>query len=218
MRDFYYEYYEKIGLSNPKPIFNQVTTSYNETTGYITGSNTDGTSTRIVLPLGGYAGANPLRYIEPGALVKFVPPTGKYFTPTGKLVSTPSVTTTQIVWAKVVSVVSDGTANKLGKLTTGIGPLMLNVIVPNGALVSQVVPKFLGYIPTDIQSLMIDLIFNYKNFGLTYDYENRSWSVVQERNLNLLGNWDYNTHLDISGQKANKMFLYLAISFSKVIS
>lgn len=207
MRDFYYEYYEKIGLSNPKPIFNQVTTSYNETTGYITGSNTDGTSTRIVLPLGGYAGANPLRYIEPGALVKFVPPTGKYFTPTGKLVSTPSVTTTQILWAKVVSVVSDGTANKLGKLTTGIGPLMLNVIVPNGALVSQVVPKFLGYIPTDIQSLMIDLIFNYKNFGLTYDYENRSWSVVQERNLNLLGNWDYNTHLDISGQKANSSWV-----------
>lgn len=199
-RDFYYAKYNKIGLTDPKPIFNQVTISYNETTGYITDIND------IVLKLGTYTGST-LRYFEPGAIVKFVPPAGKYFTKEGKLTATQSASTTDRIWAKVVSVVNDGTANMQGKLSSGIGPVVLNVTVPTGALIEQIVPKFLGYIPSDIQALMIDLIFNYKNFGLRYDIVTRTWNIIQERNLNLLSVWSLGKAGDNTGQKLDSSWL-----------
>ena len=200
VRDFYYEYYVQKNLALPKPIFKQVTTSYNETSGYIIDSNA------IISKLGSFTGTT-LKFIEPGALVKFIPPDGKYFSNNGKIVGTPSSTTTDLIWAKVVSVVGDGTANMTGKLTTGLGPLIFNVAIPDSAVVTQVIPKFLGYIPTDIQSLMMDLIFNYKNFGMRYDIENRYWYIVQDRNLNVNESWDYGAHGDNTGAKLDRSWL-----------
>jgi hypothetical protein len=200
IRDFYYEYYNKVTLSDPYPIFNQATTSYNETSGYFT--NNIGS----IIKVGSFTG-DTVKYIEPGALVKFIAPAGKYFTTSGKLTNVQSATTTDRIWAKVVSVVGDGTANNLGKLTTGIGPIIFNIIIPTGALVSQIIPKFLGYIPTDIQSLMMDLIFNYKNFGLRYDLVTRTWNIIQERNLNLYDNWSYSSSGDNTGNKLDRSWI-----------
>ena len=200
VRDFYYEYYDDKMLATPYPIFKQVKTSYNETSGYIVDSNNS------IMKLGDFTGTT-LKFIEPGALVKLVPPTNKYFSNNGKIVDNPSSTTTDILWAKVISVVSDGTANMTGKLTTGVGPLVFNVVIPDGALVKQIIPKFLGYIPTDIQSLIMDLIFNYKNFGIRYDIENRYWYIVQDRNLNVSESWDYGAHGDTSGAKKDRSWL-----------
>ena len=200
LRDFYYEYYNKITLTSPNPIFNQATTSYNETSGYLT--NNIG----AILKVGTFTG-DTVKYIEPGALVKFVAPSGKYFTTSGKLTTVQSATNTDRIWAKVVSVVGDGTANNLGKLTTGIGPITFNVIIPTGALVAQIIPKFLGYIPTDIQSLMMDLIFNYKNFGLRYDLVTRTWNIVQDRNLNLYDGWSYSSAGDNTGNKLDRSWV-----------
>ena len=198
VRDFYYDRYEDITLT--KPIFTQATSSYNETSGYLKNSN--GT----ILKVGAFTG-DTVKYIEPGALVKFTPPTGKYFTSTGKIVNTPSSSTTDRIWAKVVSVVGDGTADNLGKLTTGIGPIVFNVNIPTNAEIAQIIPKFLGYIPTDIQSLMMDLIFNYKNFGLRYDITNRTWNIIQDRNLNLYDSWNYSNHGDNSGSKKDRSWI-----------
>ena len=203
LRDFYYEYFDPINLADPRPIFNQVTSSYNEVTGYLTNN------TGNVLKLGSFTG-DTTKYIEPGALIKFIPPNTQsgnpqYFTTSGKITSTSSATTTDIIWAKVISVVGDGTANNLGKLTTGIGPLTLNVKIPTGAQISRIIPKFLGYIPTDIQSLMMDLIFNYKNFGLRYDIITRNWNIIQEKDLNLYNNWK--SVNDTSGSKLDSSWL-----------
>ena len=200
LRDFYYQYYDNIVLVAPKPVFVQATTSYNESTGYL--KNNIGT----ILKVGSFTG-DTVKYIEPGALVKFVPPAGKYFTKTGKLTTTQSNTTTDRIWAKVVSVVGDGTANNKGMLTTGIGPLVFNVLIPSDALVDQIIPKFLGFIPTDIQSLMIDLIFNYKNFGLRYDIITRTWNIIQDRNLNLYDSWNNGAAGDNSGSKLDRSWI-----------
>lgn len=203
MRDFYYQYYDKIPLVEPKPIFNQATSSYNETTGYL---KTSTNNTGIIIKVGSFTG-DTVKYVEPGALVKFTPPEGKYFTSTGKITPTQSATTTDRIWAKVVSVVGDGTANNLGILPTKIGPIMFNVTIPTGAVISQIIPKFLGYIPTDIQSLMMDLIFNYKNFGLRYDIVTRTWNIVQERNLNLYDSWNSSASGDNSGNKLDRSWI-----------
>jgi hypothetical protein len=204
IRDFYYEYYTRKGLTTETRIFNQATAAYNESTGYTTDANEN------ITPLGSFTSSNA-QYIEPGALIKFVAPLTKttnlkqYFTTSGKLTTTKTPTTVESIWAKVVSVVGDGTANGLGKLTTGIGPLVLNVVVPTGAQIYQVIPKFLGYIPTDIQSLMIDLIFNYKNFGIKYDNETRLWNIIQEKDLNLYDAWNSNS--DTTGNKLDSSWL-----------
>jgi hypothetical protein len=202
IRDFYYRYYNKTNLSNPYPIFTQVTSSYNESTGYL--KNNIGT----VIKIGSFTG-DTVKYIEPGALVKFTAPTGKSFKK-GKLVTTVPTDPdqTDFIWTKVVSVVGDGTANALGILPTKIGPLVFNVNIPTGSLVSQIIPKFLGYIPTDIQSLMMDLIFNYKNFGLRYDITTRTWNIIQQRNLNLYESWNYSASGDNSGTNQDKSWIF----------
>jgi hypothetical protein len=201
LRDFYYEYYNKVTLSDPFPIFNQVTTSYNETSGYFTNNIGD------KLKIGSFTG-DTIKYIEPGALVKFTAPSGKSFK-NGKIVTTniTDLGQTDRLWAKVVSVVGDGTADNKGKLTSGIGPVVFNILIPTGALVNQIIPKFLGYIPKDIQSLMMDLIFNYKNFGLRYDLVTRSWNIIQERNLNLYDGWNPSSSGDNTGNKLDRSWV-----------
>jgi len=188
MRDFYYGRY-KFDSIDITATLNQSTSSYNETTGYILGI--DGvTPTKV----GVYAGSNILKYIEPGALVKFSPPAGKYFSASGTLVSTASTTTTDRIWSRVSQVTGDGTGyNSQGNLITGIGPLVFDQIIPTGSIITRIIPKFLGYMPTTIQSLMIDLIFNYKNFGLRFDYQTRNWAIVQAKDLNVTDPWDQST-------------------------
>ena len=200
VRDFYYEYYTQKNLAVPSPIFKQVKTSYNETSGYIVDNN------NVISKLSSFTGTT-LKFVEPGALVKFTSPTGKYFSTNGKIVNTPSTTTTTTIWAKVVSIVGDGTASMTGILPNGAGPLVFNVVVPDGALVTKIIPKFLGYIPTDIQSLVMDLIFNYKNFGMRYDIENRYWYIVQDRNLNVSESWDYGASGDNTGAKLDRSWI-----------
>jgi hypothetical protein len=206
VRDFYYEYFNKIVFSKPdtitnidsRPIFTQVSSVYNEVSGYL--KSNIGT----ILKLGSFTG-DTTKYIEPGSLICFVPPSGKYFTTDGKLTTTRSSSTTDRLWAKVVSVVGDGTANNTGKLSTGLGPLTLNVNVPSTSLVSRIIPKFLGYIPTDVQSLMMDLIFNYKNFGLRYDLITRYWNIIQEKDLDVYNEWKFSS--DISGSKKDSSWM-----------
>ena len=200
IRDFYYEYYGKKILAQPNPSFKQVTLKYNETTGYILDGNL------TVSKLGSFTGTT-LQYIEPGSLVEFVPPTGKWFSNNGKIVSNESLTTTKAIWAKVISVVGDGTANMEGTLPNGKGPLVFNVTIPDGALVSRIIPKFLGYIPTDVQSLMMDLIFNYKNFGMRYDIDKKYWYIIQDRNLNVNESWNYGFNGDNTGANLDRSWL-----------
>jgi len=200
LRDFYYAKFGKKSISDVSPIVNQSTSGYNQTTGYL--SNKSGS----VLAVGPYN--TNLKYIEPGALVKIVPPDGKLFSDSGILVDTnqPSSTTRDKMWSKIVSVVNDGTANGLGSLTTGVGPIVFNEIIPTGSKITEVIPKFLGYLMISIQSLMIDLIFNHKNFGLRYSAENRAWNFIQDRDLDLLSEWG-NYPGDTSGAKLDSSWL-----------
>ena len=195
VRNFYYEKYNKIELSDLNPSFVQATSGFNETTGYFS-DKTDG----LPFKVGNFTGSS-LKYVEPGALVKLVPPAGFYFADNGTLTTNVSTTTTDRLWAKVVSVVGDGSASGRGVLSSGLGPIAFNEIIPTDSLLKQVIPRFISNLPDDLESLMVDLIFNYRNFGLRYDTITRSWQVVYDRNLNLLGNWSLGKAGDNSGQK-----------------
>jgi hypothetical protein len=200
-RDFYYQKYNSILFTDINPLFIVGTSGYNQSTGYIA-NNSDKTPFSV----GVYTGSN-LKYIEPGALVKFVPPAGKYFTTKGTLTSTPSVSTTDRIWTKVISVVGDGTASGAGLLSTGIGPITVGATIPSGAIIGQVIPKFLTYLSTDLQSSMVELIFNYQTFGLRFDINSRTWQIIQNRNLNFISPWSLGNAGDNTGQKLDSSWM-----------
>jgi len=200
-RDFYYEKYNNILFTDLNPTFAIGTSGYNQTTGYIANS-----SDNTPFAVGTYTGSN-LKYIEPGALVKFTPPANKYFTAAGKITTVPTATTTDRLWTKVISVVGDGTASGSGLLSTGVGPITVGYNIPAGAIVSRVIPKFITYLSSDLQSSMVELIFNYQTFGLRYDMNTRTWQIVQNRNLNFISPWSLANSGDNSGQKLDSSWL-----------
>ncbi len=201
MRDFYYEKYNKIVLAEINPTFAQVTQAYNETTGYFADQN-DGLPFRV----GTYT-SSAMKYIEPGALLKFVLPEGSYFDDAGIVTNTPSDKTTDRLWTKVTTVVGDGSASGYGILPSGFGPIVFNDIIPSGAILNQVIPKWVSNIDAQTESLMIELIFNKKNFGLRYDIVTRAWSIVYDRNLNLTNSWTLGKTGDNSGLKLDSSWL-----------
>ena len=204
MRDFYYSEYNKIKLSDLNAMFVQVTGGYNQSNGYIA-NVTDKTPLSVI-----YTGT-ALKYVQPGALLKFVPPAGKYFTSKGGLTSTPSNTTTDRIWANVVSVSGNGTGvNNNGRINSSansLGAITLGQTVPDGALLNQIIPVFLNYLSSDLQTVINDLIFNYRFIALRYDINLSTWTVIQDRNLNLLDAWTNGYAGDNSGQKLDSSWL-----------
>ena len=202
MRDFYYEKYNKIVLTELNATWKQATSANNETTGYFADKN-DGLPFKVSTFTG-----SSLKYIEPGALIKFLPPVGYYFENNGTLVTLESPTTSSSIWSKVISVVGDGTASGQGILSTGIGPVVFNEIIPSEAAVEQIIPKFLSYLDEDLQALIVDLIFNFRNFGVRYDISSRSWQIIQDRNLNVISAWSLGKTGDNTGQKLDSSWLF----------
>ena len=201
MRDFYYEKYNKIILTELNATWKQATSGNNETTGYLADKN-DG----VPFKVSSFTGSS-LKYVEPGALLKLVPPSGFYFEDNGTLVSQESPATRSFIWCKIISVVGDGTASGQGILPTGIGPIVLNEIVPSDAVLTQIVPKFLSFLDEDLQALIVDLVFNFRNFGIRYDVSSRTWQIIQDRNLNVISSWNLGKTGDNSGQKLDSSWL-----------
>lgn len=201
IRDFYYEKYNKIRLTELNPVLKAITSGFNQTTAYLA-DNTD----NLPFKVDNFTGSS-LKYIQPGALVKFRAPVGYVFHNNGTLVTTPTFETKDKIWAKVISVVGDGTASGKGVLNNGLGPIVFNEIIPDGAIVEQIIPKFVRDFPDNIESIMIDLIFNFRNFGLRYDLPTRTWQIVQQRNLNLINPWGLGKSGDNSGQNLDSSWI-----------
>ena len=148
-----------------------------------------------------------------GSLVKFMAPAGKYFdTRNGNSLTTGDNTTkgaATMLWAQVVSVTGDGTGGGTGLLSTGFGPITLNVNIPTGAVITQIVPKWRTAIDTSTIALMIDLIFANKPFGLRYDITTQTWKIVFESNLNTTTLFSVNKQGDTSNQKQDASWLLL---------
>ena len=205
IRDFYYENYNKITLAEINPQFIKVTSDINQTTGYFA-DKTDGLPYKV----GGYT-ASSLKYIEPGALIRFNAPiindVQYYFENDGTLITNRTSTSSDRIWAKVTSVVGDGSANGAGVLTSGVGPIVFNEIIPNGAVLYQIIPKYRSILTNDILSVINELIFNYRNFGLRYDLTLRSWQIVYDRNLNLINPWTLGKSGDNTGQRLDSSWI-----------
>jgi hypothetical protein len=168
-----------------------------------------------------------LRFVKTGSLIKFTAPYStstygagiyqgeriKYYfdttTADNKLVledKYQNLTTdtvkgaSEYIWASVVSVVTDGT------ITNGI---TLNINVPSDAVVSQVIPQFRVTIEPSVITSMIDLIFENKSFGLSYNANTQIWQIVYESNLNLVSSFNLNTQGRVSNRQEDSSWMIL---------
>jgi hypothetical protein len=192
VRQFYYANFPRItSTTTPTGItwlsgyqWHQSTTLANETTGYFT--NASGTP----IPIGNTV-TTMFKYVIPGSLIKFVPPTGYYFDRNNRLVQgTPMRADERMeIWASPQAIVGDGYNNGLGNLTSGAGPVTINNFVPTGALVDTIIPLFVTDLPNSVKQAMTEQILLYRNFGLGYDNNGSitgtpyTWYIINSTNL-----------------------------------
>jgi hypothetical protein len=164
-QQFYYAKYPRPNLLVVNCAWNLSTSLANTTTGYFKGINSG-----APLPIGPYTSDNK-KYIQVGSLVKFVPPAGYYFDNNNRLkAGTPTRPDEKLViWASPVRVITDGTAQGLGNLPNGEGPVTLNNYVPTNAIAAQVIPIFVTDWSTSFETQMAEQIRLYRNFGIGYD-------------------------------------------------
>jgi hypothetical protein len=179
MLQFYYANFNRPSLQILNLAWQQSTTLVNETTGYFYN-----TLNQAPQPIGVYA-SNNAKYIERGALIKFVPPAGYFFDANNRLVAGIPVRADERLelWATVSAVVLDGTNLGVGNLDNGTGPVVLNTFVPTGALALQVIPKFVDDLPSTLEQSMLQQVELFRDFGLGYDNNDSTWYIITSTNL-----------------------------------
>jgi hypothetical protein len=180
--------------------WNNVTSSTNRSSGYLNDT------TGIIYQVGSYT-AGSLKYLESGALVKFVAPSGSYFNLKNQLVSgVPSkIGDKTYIWSQVISVSGDGTTNT----PAGLGPIIVNDIIPSNAVLSEIKPKFSSNLSDTTKLKMLDQIFSYKTFGLRYNIDDRQWSIILETNLNTKDDFSLGKQGDTTNQKLDASWVLL---------
>lgn len=205
--NFYLTKFDKILFTGGETIeWSSVTTDINQSTGYFK----NGT---FLSKVGNYS-TNSLKYVTPGALIKFVPPTGYAFKK-NKIVVANANDPDQLsyIWAKVINVVGDGTNAGRGVLTTGLGPITLSEVIPMDvannryAIANRVVPKFVNDLSADIETEMINQISQDLNFGLRYSISDQSWKIITATNLDLVSDFSLGKAGDTSNANLDSSWI-----------
>jgi hypothetical protein len=203
--DFYLDKYPTITLSPNFSAFYQRTSAVNLSTGYI--GDLDDASTK---KLGSFTSSN-LRYLVPGALLKFVPPVGKIFDKDNTVIDLAQAdeNSKTYVWSKVINVISDGTSSNTGLLKDGTGPLILNDVIDQGSYLDSILPKFVTGLEPSVINRMVDLIFANKEFGLRYDANLTAWKLVTDTNVDKKNDFSLGKSGDVSNQQLDASWIIL---------
>jgi hypothetical protein len=179
--NFYITKFDKILFTDANTLWTQITNDLNESTGYFINA------IDLTLQRTGTYTSSTLKYIQAGSMIKFVPPTGKSFKQ-GVLVDTDPLDLTQTdrLWTKIIRVVGDGSNAGRGTLSTGRGPIVFNDVVPTGAVASRIVPKFVNNLPDALETQIVNLCAENKNFGLRFDLTTASWKIITAPNIDLI--------------------------------
>ena len=173
-RHFYYLKYGTKDISTLSATWNSTTTTTNTNTGYFTtGSG--------ALAIGSFATSN-FKYAKPGALIKFTSPDTREFL-NNTLVTNGTDNGEDRAWAKIGAVVGDGANSGSGNLESGVGPVTLADIIPNGAVVNSIIPNLTTTLNDDLKADMIDRINAFETFGIRYDVDSETWKIITSTNL-----------------------------------
>jgi hypothetical protein len=191
--NFYLTKFNKINFTDLNSTWSQATADVNQSTGFFVNSIDNS-----LLKVGVYT-TNTLKYLEIGALIKFVPPAGKKFK-NGLLVDANPLDAQQVdkIWTKAVRILGDGTNSGRGQLKTGLGPIVFNDIIPSGAIATRIIPKFVSNLPNAFELEIVNLITNNVNFGIRYDISTLSWKIISSFNINLINEFSLGKTGDIT--------------------
>ena len=200
-QNFYLAKYPKIIVSDLNASWVQSSKTTNQTLGLLNDIDANPYS------VGSFT-ANSLRLLEPGTLLKFIPPAGKHFMPDGILMddgvgNTDHLGKTTYKWCKVVSVSEDGTTIS----EDGIAPIAVNDIIPSGAILEQVIPNFSKVLINDVKTQLIDQVFEYNDFALRYDQYDRQWKIVLAEDINTLSSFAIGKAGDTTGENLDASWM-----------
>ena len=187
LRSFYFDNYERASITSLSLTWVEVNKTPGQSRGYF--KNSSGPQS-----VGLYSDSN-LKYVEAGASVKFVAPSGKYFDENNNLKSIPAnnVIPTNgktYFWAGVSQVIGDGANSGSGTLDDGTGPVIFSTRVPGNGTVAlsaipvEVLPKYSSILSFSIENEIANICMTQRNFGLTIDAGSRTWSIILNSNLN----------------------------------
>jgi len=149
-----------------------------------------------------------MRFVTPGALIKFDAPTNYYFLPNGDLAlgSASTAGSATYKWVKVVSIEDNGT---VVNAETGLGPIVLNDKIPDTAVLAEIIPVLDTSITDAVKTQIIDQAFAYKTFGLRYDFEASQWRVIIANNLDTRNDFSLGKTGDSTNTQSDNSWLLL---------
>ena len=77
----------------------------------------------------------------------------------------------------------DGANGGLGNLESGVGPVTLNNLVPNGSVINAIIPNLTTSFSATLEADLVARIEAYEEFGLRYDIDTETWKVITSTNL-----------------------------------
>ena len=207
LRNFYYSNFINFLSTSLNIVWYNKTTDTTSSTGYVGELNDI-----RPYPVGSFTSTD-LKYLTANSLVKFTAPTGYYFDLKDlnalKLGDATLSGRSSYVWAQVISVNANGTAAGTGTLSSGLGPITLNQVIPSRAQITQIIPKLSLSISNSVITTMIDLIYSNRPFGLRYDATDQSWKIIFENNLDSTSGFSLSNQGSVSNIKNDASWILL---------
>jgi len=205
--DFYLDNYPEVNLGTPFLSWNRISKGTNVSTGYLSNNTTNEPRT-----VGAFTTSN-LRFIVNDSLLKFLPPPGfRAFDSKNNFIPNSAKFTPgekPYIWTKTVNIVGSGVYGSTNTLPNGEGPIKFNEIIPTGAELSVIIPKFVREFTDSVRTRIFDLIFAQKEFGLRYDTNDNSWKIISESNVDKISEFSLGKAGDISNQQLDASWLIL---------
>ena len=197
---YFYANYPLIELTNT--YWHYSTTINNGSTGYFV--DTGGKILQV-----GPTVANAARYITQGAIVRFSAGAGNYFDARNTVqTGIPSHNGDKYyIYAAVELLTGDGTNGGIGNLSSGVGPVVLNQLVPDGAIADKIYAVFNVDFSTNVVNTMISYILAFENFGLRYDVNATAWTIIAPSDLNTTDPFSLTHAGDTSGTGLDSSWL-----------
>jgi hypothetical protein len=200
VRNFYLDQFSVQSYIEQNLSWKQVTKDTNRSTGLIV----DKDNTILSYQVGSFT-EGILRFVESDAMIKFTPPAGKKFNKNNEIVNANSGNNLKdYIWCKIIRVVGDGS-----QVTNGIGSIILNDIVPTGAIIDSVKIKFVRDFTEDTKNQIIDQVFAFRTFGIRYDLQSRMWKVIIDDNLNVFENFSLSQTGSLTNQQLDSSWILL---------
>jgi hypothetical protein len=203
MRSFYLDHYNRFNLTSLALTWTESNQTPGESRGYF--SNTSGPAS-----VGTYS-KNALQYLESGSIIKFLPPTGKYFdqknvlkTKVGGVIPNKG---RPYIWATVKQVIGDGSNNGVGALYDGTGPIIFSTRVPQGCIPEEIIYKYNNILNYSIETEIANICMTSRNFGLTIDAYTREWGIILNSNLDITNPYSLSNQNNIEDQGLDASWL-----------